>query len=412
MGRIWLVLIVLACAANASAQRAIHDDARDKSAQDASAAAKDIASGSLFTKMLANADAQAKREADTTMAWVEQQMRAKLEGFVVWSDPSDVIAKPLAGVGILAGTCKSLHCELASLDVALTFSLHERRVPTAAELKATLAALDKKKEQLAADLKALQTPKDDPAVVRAFALLEDPGKDIVDYAKKLTEAAQKSPLPINDGALKGVANALDQIGDGLDELLALYGSVKGIWAGAAAVSVDPASLRPPRQALEIRMLALTQDHLQTVAQIEARRNMDLGTTLDQVATALNMMASLGLAQSTERIEDTLRRQVATPDRSLPRRRELESTLLLLHTAAAAFAEQDAAGRLADLRLSDEERRLSIRRSAVNASAYDQTIQAAAQRLALYWKSGVKPADLAQLAFYLTNTIAIPAIAIK
>jgi hypothetical protein len=46
--RIWLVLIALACATNAFAQRVIHDDGRDKSAQAAAAAARDIASGGLF----------------------------------------------------------------------------------------------------------------------------------------------------------------------------------------------------------------------------------------------------------------------------------------------------------------------------------------------------------------------------
>jgi hypothetical protein len=404
------VPVVFACAGNAAAQRVIHDGVRDKTAQDAVAAAKDVGAGTLFTRMLANVDAQARRETDTTMAFVEQQMRAKLENFVKWTDPSDAASITTilpGGMGTLAHKCQSLRCELESLRVRETFFLGVSPALSKAELAETLKALEAKNTALEAALKKLQAKHTDPAIVRAFALLDDPGQDILAYAKKVSTL-----LDENGQSLPGVSSALDQIGTGLDQVMTLYTALDGIWSGYKAISVDPLSLRPPPQELDLRLAALEQDHAKTVARILARRDLDSGSALTHVETALARMSKEGLTGSTERIEDTLRRQATRPAGNRPVREELRATLDLLHEAAAAVAEEDAAGRLGELRLSDEERRQSILRSSVNGSAYDQTIQAAVQRLALYWKSGIKPADLAQLAVYLTNTIAIPAIAVK
>jgi hypothetical protein len=412
MLRTWLVVAVVLCGVDASAQRLLYDPSSDKSAQDAAAVAKDVASGTLFTKMLANLDAQAKREVDTAMAFVQQQMRAKLENFNRWTDASDTAqtARLLpGGAGILPGRCRSLRCELESLKVRLNFFLGASPALSKQELAAQLKALKDKKTALEETVKELRKTAEEktPIVIRAFALLEDPGGDILEYADKVAAAADANGVP-----LPGVSKALGQVSDSLDEVIAVFKAVAGIWKGTKAVSVDPASLRPPQEELDIRFLALEQDHLQTVARIKAQRDMDTGLAMRHVDAALTRMAAANLTSSTELIEGTLRRQATMPDASRPPREELRSTLDLLHEAAAAVAVEDAAGRLAEIRLSDEERRQSILRSAINASAYDQTIQAAAQRLALYWKSGIKAVDVAQLAFFLTNTIAIPAIALK
>jgi hypothetical protein len=120
--------------------------------------------------------------------------------------------------------------------------------------------------------------------------------------------------------------------------------------------------------------------------------------------------------TTQSIEATLKASAAAPHPAgvdeAAVREPLRFQLLVLHDAAAGIAQMDVAARLADLRGSDELRRYSIRRSAVAANTYDVAIQAAVQRLGAYWKRGVKPTDLAQFIFYVTNTFALPAIAIK
>jgi len=133
----------------------------------------------------------------------------------------------------------------------------------------------------------------------------------------------------------------------------------------------------------------------------------LGAALNQVETTLNNLNSAGVLNSRDSVEKTLTDAAGGHDRE-----KLRMLLRALHEAAAAVAQVDASGRLARLRETDEHRRYSIRRSAVNSSEYEQTIQAAVQRLALYWKTGIKPADLAQLIFYITNTVTIPVIAAK
>jgi hypothetical protein len=401
-------LVLAAClaySADAFAQRIIYDQSRDKNAQDASAAAKDVTAGSLFSKMLANADAQAKREADTQMAFLEQQMRAKVEAFSSWYDPKDRVASVLPGnMGILEGTCRSVRCELESLRIKVNFFLGIG--PASPEdIAARLKALDAKKKELEDALKELQAAakNPDPAVVRAFALLEDPGKDLVAYGKQFEDVAKANNIAIN----QGIVRATQQISDGLDETIAVYKVTKGIWDGYKAVDVDPASLRPRQETIDLQLLAIEQDHLKTLTRIGVRQSVDAAYAMDRIDTALARLKAAALFDSTAKIEDTLRSQLKANDRE-----GLRATLDILHEATAAVAQQDGAGRLAQLREADEERRVSIRRSAVNSSAYDSTIQLAAQRLALYWKSGAKPGDLAQLAFYITNTIAIPAIALK
>jgi hypothetical protein len=399
-----LVLLLFWAPVATRAQRVIYNQTNDQTAQGAATAAKDIGAGTLFQKMLHNVDLQSKQEADTTMSWVEQQMRAKIENFEVWSSPKDKVASPMPqNVGIMPGRCFSIKCELLSLEVRLNFFLGETQV-TPDQIQKSLADLDQKKKQLDDALKQLQasSKSQEPTVLRAFTLLQDNGKDVIDYAKEIAKLAEDQKLPA-----QSVSASLAKISDGMDQILTLYGVIKGIWEGQQAISVDPASLRPSSQQIDLELLALEQDHLRTIMLILARENIEAGAALNRVTTALNRMEEAGLSNSPARVEDTLRAAVENHDRQ-----RIRMILDALHEAAAAVASEDAAGRLAALRLSDEERRYSIGRSAVNSSVYDQTILAASQRLALYWKSGMKPSELAQLVFYITNTAGVSVIAAK
>jgi hypothetical protein len=401
-------LLCLAWAADAHAQRIIYDGKRDTTAQQAAAAAKEVTSGTLFQTMLGNVDAQAKLEVDTEMAFVQERMRARLNAFKVWFDPrTDSPPGVPLSIQARAACALAVECTLRNLR-----NLHQTAlaapVITPAELTTRLAAIKAKSEQLKSELKALQdaNKSKDPFIVRAFEALDDPGGDLLDYAQKIANfAAEHSDIA------KGAAKALDAVEEGLDQVIAIYHAIASIWRGQQAVSVEPISLRPSPQQIDLQLLAVEQAHLKTNARIEARRELEVGAALARVETGLQRLTDAGVARSTETIEAALR---ATPtSTALPTRRDvLTAQLLALHEAAAAVAQMDAADGLARLRLSDEERRYSIRRSGVNASTYDLTIQAAVQRLALYWKGGIKPTELAQFVFYITNTFAIPAIALK
>lgn len=410
--QLMIVVTCVAWAAPAAAQRVIYDGKRDTTAQQAAAAAKEVTSGALFAAMLQNVDAQARLEIETVMSFVQERMRARLNAFEVWQNPAAVpVGLPTAGQkfdpGAAARCRRSVECQLAELRQQHQAAL--AAPPTQADLDARLAAIKTRVTELQAELKALQLANktEDPLIIRAFEALEDPGRDILQYAEKIAALA-------GDAATRaGVGKALTAIEEGLDQILGMYKAIAGIWRGQQAVSVDPASLRPPPQQIELQLLAVEQEHLKTVARIRARKELEVGLALSGVETALRQVAGVLALDPKKygtgvlRIEDTLRRAA-----SLHEREPLKTQWEALHAAAGAVAQLDAADSLATLRLADEQRRYSIRRSAVNISTYDLTIQAAAQRLALYWKGGIKPTELAQFVFYITNTLAIPAIAFK
>lgn len=397
-------MVILPAANCLRAQRVVYDQARDKTAQDAQSAAKEVTGGALFDKMLHNVDLQGKQEINTTMAFVEQQMRAKIDNFTYWNHPGDRVVTVIPGPAFIGQTCQSVVCELKSLQIKLNAFLADSSPLTEEQIKSRLADLDEKKKALDQALKRLQdsSKSKDPAVVQAFSFVNDNGKDLISYAQKVSSLADNSGHPI-----KGLSSALNQLGDGFDQMLSLYNAVNSIWDGYQAVSVDPASLRPPQEQTDLQLLALEQDHLKTIALIRAREYTELSATLNRVETALNRLKGAGVLDSTDKVEETLQQQVKGHNRE-----QLRRLLDALNESAASVAEEDAAGRLAALRLTDEERRYSIRQSAINSSTYDQTIQAASQRLTLYWKSGVKPTELAQLIFYIANTAGVSAIAAK
>ena len=389
MRGLWVAALCLAWAAEANAQRIIYDGQRDTTAQQAAAAAKEVTAGSLFDTMLRNVDAQARLEVDVVTAFVQERMKAKLNAFEVWSEPATVCPR-------------SIKCVLTRLAEQHQDALKQPAL-TPADLKTRLEDIRKKTAELQEQLKKLSAAKqNDPLVIRAFALIEDPGEDILGYAQKIADfAANQTELA------KGVPKALDAIESGLDQVLVLYKALAGIWQGQQAVKVDPSSLRPPSQQIDLQLLAVEKAHLTTRARIDARKHLEIGVALAGVQEALASLETVKLGSSTETIEGSLRAAANAHDRT-----RLFDLLAVLHEAAAAIAQLDAAESLADLRHSDEARRYSIRTSAINTTTYDLTIQAAVQRLTLYWRSGLKSAEIAQFAFYIVNTFALPAIALK
>ena len=130
----------------------------------------------------------------------------------------------------------------------------------------------------------------------------------------------------------------------------MYRAIAGIWRGQRAVSVDPASLRPPSQQIDLQMLAVEEAHLQALAGIEARKRLEVGRALGGVQTALRALPvvraspSAEAGVSTEPIETTLRAAAAAHDRE-----RLFQASLALHLAASAVAQVESAAALADLR---------------------------------------------------------------
>jgi hypothetical protein len=403
------LVLVAAWGTDAGAQRIIYDSKGDQTAQQAVTAAGQVTSDALFDLMLRNVDAQSSIAADTEMAFVEQQMRAKLQAFIVWHHKDAIVGAPISGGLFLAGDCKAaVRCELETVQKRL--STPPAASVTAADITNRLNEIKKRQAELTAAIEALAASKaKEPAIVEAFALLRDPGKDVIDGAQKLADLVVKNGTLSGDQQqlAKGVVGALGEIEKGVDQALALFNAIKGIWDGYKGIQVDPASLRPPQEKIDLKLLAVERDHLKAKARILARQQIEVAAALAQVDGVLARLRSMKLDDLQERIDVTI--AAATTAKDTERVFQL---VRVLHDAAAVVAQVDAAKALAAYRLADEERRYAIRQSAVNTSTYDLTIQAAVQRLAKYWKGGIKPTELAQFAFFLSNTFAIPAIAAK
>lgn len=472
-------------------QHVLYNQGKDKTAQDAAAAATEITSGATFDTMIHNLDIQAKREAETTVAFTREQMRSKIASARVWNadneDPDPRNHK----------ACSSVHCTLERLNSKLQESL-PTEIADPAQVQARLNEIKKKADELKSRVKELQQTtaqaKSNPGIFRALDHLGD-AKDVVGFGEQISKLA---------GSNQGTMNALGQISGGLDELIALYASVKSIWAATAQVNIKIGDLAPSPENIQLQLLALEEQHLKRLSEIHAQRELHAGDALVSIRLAENILKRQNLWDSNATIDETLddavrsasvRRalytavdigtanayvealtpaMVVAPVSGIPfnlcpthantgaatfdagfgalaitraRTNGRGTTLssgdlvvnscyvLVYNTAgpefvlavspgmlrqvvgalylfAAVAASEDTSSRLTAVRESDEERRYSIRKSAVNASTYDLTIQAAVQRLAVYHKSGLKPSDLAALVFYLTNSVAVPTIAAK
>jgi len=386
-------LTLLLFASTLQAQHILYNQKQDQTAQDAVNAAKQITSGALFNTMARNLDQQARQETNTVLAYTREVLRAALVSAKVWSPSDTTPDQNIAGVII----CSSLRCKLDTLEAAIKNGslLDSPNDKTTANER--LKAITAKSTELQTAIKKLQASAKtkDPAVIELLSHLGD-AKDIVAYAK-------------NIGALtgnQGLGKSLDEISTGLDQAISLYNSVKSIWDGYKAVDVDPTSLRPAREVIELQLLRLEEQHIGNLARIRAVEHLEAGDVVDRITNARQFLGKQ--LSSPAKIDETLRAaSVSSSDRE-----KINVLLLGLLEAAAAIASNDSTLRLELTREGQEERRYSLRRSAVNSSTYDQTIQAAVQRLAIYYKGGIKTADLAALIFYISNSVAVPAIAAK
>jgi hypothetical protein len=398
-----LILVLLFSGYVCPAQHVLYNQKQDKTAQDAVTAGKEITSGAQFDKMLHNLDSQAIQESNTVLAFTREQMRASLAAIDAWHatgqaslDPSDTVGPPLCKKYVRC-TLELIQNRLKAGSILLSLTDDAENARRISAIEAKAADLKKAVDQL-----RLAAKTKDPAVLELLSHLGD-AKDLVGYGKKIQSLTGNA----------GLGTALNQISDGLDELISLYNTTKGIWDGYAAVNIDISSLRPSREALQLKALALEEEHLKTLSRIRANEALEVGDQLIIIQEAIGSLKRANLWDSDERITKTLQLaaeqgRAATP----PDPTRLRTVLDALMLVTAVIAPSDAAVRLSSNMESDEERRYSLRLSALNTSTYDITVQNALQRLAIYYKGGMKPTDLAQLIFFISNSVSVPVIATK
>ena len=394
---------VLLSSVSSVAQHVLYNQNQDKTAQDAVAAGKEITSAGQFDKMLHNLDNQATQESNTALAFTKEDMRASLAAMEVWRNKDQPSLDPGDTMGLAPLCKKSVRCTLELIQNRLTKGSIFLPADSAAIAK-RLVEIQAKSEELktaVAQLQAAAKTKD-PAALQLLSHLGN-AKDLVAYGQKIQKLTDNASL----------GTALSQVSDGLDELIALYNTTKGIWDGYEAVNVDISALRPTREAIQLKALALEEDHLKTLTRIRANESLEVGDQLGTLQEAIASLKRAKLWDSEETITKTLQSAAREGNAaSPPDATSLRTVFDALMLVTAVIAPSDTGVRLADTRESDEYRRYSLRLNALNTSTYDTTVQNALQRLEVYYKGGLKPSDLAQLIFYISNSVSVPVIATK
>lgn len=369
-----VVLFGLALPAPGLAQRLLYDSGRDEQGKAALTAAGDVASDPVFAALSKNVEEAGKQQLETIMRWQEVRLRAAINTFSLWSDVSD---------------------RLDDVDKLLTPSLD-----TAAEqglLAARLVELQKRAEALRAEIAEFQaaTKDESDAFHEALSHLGE-AKQVVDFA---------SQLP---GANPAKIQAINELITAVGQVQKVYDSVRGIFKAAAAVKAPIASMGPSAQQIQLSLLRVEEDHLKRLGIIRARQALEVGAIKQMVDAARLYVSHVTKTEDPKaRIETTLGKFNVPASRD-----QLEFALLALYTSAAVVAQNDTAASLANLRLTLEERRASIERSAVGAGVSEQRVREAARRLAAYWQSGLRPKDVAELIYHLSTAISLPIIASK
>ena len=362
--RTWIALSLFGLAP-LSAQ-ILYNEAKDKKAQEAQATAKDIASGSLFQKELRNLDALSRVQIDGQIASAQTEYLTALDGFVQWKD---------------------IRAKLKEIEDGLKVSTGKI---SQADLLARLQKISSLQAALNASAVSVTAKNPENSSIKAILDNLDKGESALKFAETLKPGD------------KNLSKALDTIESILEQTQALYDSFSKAQASVTETKKQLASLKIPAEQTELELLALEASSLNRQGLILARQELESGAVLDHIGLARALLSS---TRDTDMITDTLRNSLTDRDR-------LGTLLLGLHEAAAAVVTNTLPEKLAALRRTQETWRLSIQSSSGAALAYEQILNGAATRLALYYKGGIKPGQIAQLLYNLSGLVSLPVLAAK
>lgn len=355
----------------------LYDSARDSKSQEALKTAREVTNGQVFDKMLENLDRLSKASGERFFNDAERQMRANLASFRTWGD----IARFATGLdqrlmADLPGAATQSEIAAAATDV-------ETQTNKAKGALRTLEDAAKTK---------FKTPDQVALIGTWFARLGQLS-ELIDFANQF-KAVQDAPAGFVDAAKEAAS------------LAASLGKMYGDFQVALAATPDMVVLET-----QVQLLEANEDHLKQLAVIIARRESDLQDTrslLRRVSAQVKFLEGAGVRLD-QPIVDSVRDRLSTPSADP---KVLGAMVFVLYNAAALAARDTTPKRLASLRLAEEERRYSIRSSAVAARSYETLVASGVERLANYYKGGLKPETLAQIVNAVATLGLIPTIAVK
>jgi len=460
--KLWLLfalVFVVGSASSLHGQR-LYDKDKDDEAQAAKKLASETFNGGVFDKQLRNLKLITQQDFATYFMSAKRKMNLDINSFIQWNDVDVSVRDIKRNVGQsnpfesadlakirekLATQKKDAAAKLAELQ-AKAKPPENPQVPTAFETLGDFGELLGFAEEL---LQRHQSGSDDAqgqdtllsGVGQISQTLETLKNLYALYLKKLDEIDEQSrdltalKIPMQKVALDRLvveeqhwktigAIQARRAADSADVILML----DDYEASSKVLSVD----RLPDARIEdtINDLILSADTSQSSLseQIdalkdetrkakeaslnvkEAQRKLDLARESApknvQTAEAALVEAQAKSNDTKNTLEQTRRTIQSSRDELSEKRKKLAHVLDVLHVAAALSAHGTVPGNLASLRLAQEEHRYSIRKSAVLARAYEVTVATGTQRLALYYKGGIRPETIAQLV-HSAVSITIP-----
>lgn len=388
---------------DAQGQR-LYNKERDEQAQQAKQQAADLRSDPIFDTQLKNLMTLEALDVETVMSESKRDTRATINSFVRW--------------GHVFAAIDQAKAELEQSD--------ERAESTSANILEARAALEQQIKDAKAAIKKLRDnadPAEDQRLAMLFARVGEIDSLLVMAAELIGKSEQA----------ESTLNALDKTRATLKEITDLYKrydarvqEIKGLKTklGEFYISLQEAVLRG---------LEAQEEHLTILGTIETQRSLELAEARQLLAEYEALKKRLVTDYygrcftekksdvTQERITDTVSLAMKMPncnvkgttlELNMRPQDVVEDIMLLLYRATTVFSRVQTSVRLAQLRNAHEEHRFTIKQRILEAHAYELILNGGAERLALFYKGGIKPAQLAQLIFNVANVATPIAIIAK
>lgn len=401
-GALAACLVAAVLSPGVRAQR-LHDQKRQDQAEEALKQSEEITNTSLFEAQLKNLRTLEEQEVAMVMRNSRRNMRQAINSFDTWGN-----------VFLNIDTVKT---ELAAADARA-----RRNQPTIDRAQADLKReIERARTELAA-LRKNSEDVEDESLSQQFAGLSD----LEPALSLLTELLTRTE---GDAAASQI-EALGKTKEVFAELADLYKKVNDRVKQLQALKDQLGDFNEGLQEIALKSLEVEAEHLKLLAAIEARRGLELAdarlllqqyeglkeqllTDFYQRCFGLSAPADVNKEHVVETFElarKTSRCEIRNPNSGvtsvLGPRDAVSDVMRLLFTATAIVSRVPRSNALAELRTAEEDHRYSLRRRALQASVYELTMTAGALRLALFYRGGIKPAQLAQLIYNAAN-IATP-----
>lgn len=371
-------LCVALVAIGVSNAQVLYNQQRDEAAKKALTLAEGVSNGAIFDKQLANLERMNRLSQERVFAEAEIQMRANLLTFGSWSKIEAFLTQVRARISNNQANISGAEFNKAKSEA--TQSVNE--------------ASDK--------LKALQDAVASTSALQTFG-------DNLDRVARLND-------------LRKFIEGLPKVGDGLslpkaysdaaDEISKLAKSLAALYSGFQITL--PKSTE--RIALETHLATLLEEesHLSALAAIAARRDREIGDTLDGIEELTSELKQVRTTPGPDELGPSISAIIsaAKTGSDADRKKNKDALGIMLHAlygAASLAARDDTAERLANLRIAAEDRASSISQSAAVAKGYEQIILNGAQRLSMYYQGGIKPQTLGQMLNALATLGLVPTV---